>query len=253
MIVDQTAQLAETGYVVFKGLFDDATTTAARRTVLSHIELFRNTRPNPSSGHLAGFHRYATLEALHTLIATQPDILALVRAVTDCPDIRTIGLSDITINRSQEWHVDLLRGKYRQHLSPDLCWGADGGGVYKVLWYLQPGRSLRVLPGAHLSPRPLEHDGSSEPADPGQARQIVLDAGDMILMDLRLPHRGSSEAELAGNEHQLTPKILVSTVLGAASKAMTRAMEVGNFERLMDWDNRHQAHRYDASLAGTMR
>jgi hypothetical protein len=29
--------------------------------------------------------------------------------------VRTIGLSDITINRSQDWHKDLLRGKYRCH------------------------------------------------------------------------------------------------------------------------------------------
>lgn len=252
MILEPAAVLLESGYLVLKGLFDEASTQAARQTVLRNADLFRNTRPNPSSGHLAGFHRYAALEPLHALLSTRPEVLSLLTAATGCAQLRTIGLSDITINRSQEWHVDLLRGRYRQHLSPTLCWGEEGGGVYKVLWYLQPGRSLRVMPGAHRIPRTLDDDRSSEPPEASQTRQIELDAGDVILMDLRLPHRGSTEAELASELHRKSPKILISTVLGADARKMTRAMEVGNFERLMDWEARHDAHRYDVALARSM-
>mgnify|MGYP001101244964 CR=1 FL=1 len=69
-----------------------------------------------------------------------------------------------------------------------------------------------------------------------------MEAGDVILMDIRLPHRGSSEQELRGVDYRRPPKILVSTVLGAVSKPLTRAMEAGNFERLRDWDMAHQNH-----------
>ena len=105
--------------------------------------------PNPSSGHLAGFHRYPELEHLHALVSSNPLVLDILRTATGCSQIRSIGLSDITVNRSQQWHVDLLRGRYQAHLQPETCWGSDGGGVYKILLYLQPGATLKVVPGAH--------------------------------------------------------------------------------------------------------
>jgi hypothetical protein len=62
-------------------------------------------------------------------------------------------------------------------------------------------------------------------------------------MDIRLPHRGSSEAELSNEEYDRNPKILVSTVLGGDGKPLTQAMERGNFERTVDWDAAHKNGR----------
>lgn len=48
MILEPAAVLLESGYLVLKGLFDEASTQAARQTVLRNADLFRNTRPNPA-------------------------------------------------------------------------------------------------------------------------------------------------------------------------------------------------------------
>lgn len=239
-VIESASALQRDGYVVLKGLYSRVQVEKSRRQVLNRLALFKNTRPNPSAGHLAGFHRYPELESLHLWISSKPGILRVLRRASGCEAIRSIGLSDITVNRSQAWHVDLLRGRYQHHLDPQMCWGADGGGVYKALVYLQPGRSLKVVPGAHLAPLPLDKDQACEPVADTRVQSLSLEAGDVILMDLRLPHCGSTEAELAGSAYATHPKILVSTVLGAVGKPLTQAMEIGNFERLHDWERTHQ-------------
>lgn len=241
-LADQASQLKRDGYVRLPGLFGPAAVEQARQRVLKHLHLLKNTRPNRSAGHLAGFHRYPELEPLHLPLSGHGDILGVLGAATDDGAVRTIGLSDITINRSQEWHVDLLRGAYRRHLTAEMCWGPSGGGVYKVLWYLQDGRSLQVVAGAHTVPLELNDDRASEPRNGASPRAIAMKAGDVILMDIRLPHRGSTERELSDGAFLKAPKILISTVLGASTWPLTGAMERGNGERLSDWDRAHR-HR----------
>ena len=231
--------MIERGFVMLEGL-GATEVEAARESVLANAHLLKNTRPNPSAGHLAGFHRYPEVEPLHRLVSSNRAVLDILQVATGSPLLRSIGLSDITVNRSQEWHVDLLRGRYQRHLTPDICWGPDGGGVYKVLLYLQPGLSLRVVPGAHKRPVALDDDRKSAPRDPADPVAVEVKAGGIVVMDIRLPHRGSSEAELSNTEFALNPKILLSTVLGADEKPLTRAMERGNFERLQDWDAAHR-------------
>ena len=59
-------------------------------------------------------------------------------------------------------------------------------------------------------------------------------------MDLRLPHRGSTEEELSDEAFAYDPKILVSTVLAGEGKPLGDAMERGNLERLLDWEEAHR-------------
>lgn len=236
---DEFHSLQRDGFVVLRRLYSPGQVEWARGLVTDNLSLFKNTRPNPSAGHLAGFHRHPELEVLHTWVSAHPQILSVLRNSAGRETIRSIGLSDITVNRSQAWHVDLLRGRYRHHLDALMCWGPDGGGVYKALVYLQAGKSLKVVPGEHLLPRSLESDLASEPVDESRVETICVQAGDVILMDIRLPHCGSSETDLADSaffEHQ---KILVSTVLGDHRKPLTKAMELGNLERLLDWETAH--------------
>lgn len=238
-IAQASRQLAEQGFAVLGGL-SAAEVLDARQTVLEHAHLLKNTRPNASAGHLAGFHRYPGLEHLHALVSSNPNVLDVLKDAAGCPQMRSIGLSDITVNRSQHWHVDLLRGKYQPYLTPETCWGDNGGGVYKVLLYLQPGATLRVRPGAHLKPLALDDDRKSEPHSADDAVGVEVKAGGIVLMDIRLPHRGSSEEELSNPEFARNPKILISTVLGGDGMPLTDAMERGNFERLLDWDSLHR-------------
>lgn len=238
-VARQSTRLVERGFVVLEGL-SPAAVEDARRCVVDNAHLLKNTRPNPSSGHLAGFHRYPELEALHALVSSSPAVLDILKAATGRALVRSIGLSDITVNRSQPWHVDLLRGKYQPHLTPEICWGGDGGGVYKVLLYLQAGATLRVKPGAHVSPIPLDADGNSEPRSAAEVEAVAVQSGEIVLMDIRLPHRGSSEDELSNPAFARDPKILISTVLAGDGKPLGEAMERGNLERLQDWDALHR-------------
>lgn len=232
-------QLEEHGCTVLKGVFDAATIEGARRQVLSHRHLPRNTRPTPSSLHLAGFHRFPELESLHTLLSTHEAILGALRIAVQNGNVRTIGLSDITVNRSQEWHTDLLRGKYRHYLQDEAaCWTESGFGLYKALLYLQEGASLKVIEGSHLVRRSLESDRHSEPENEAMVRTVPVNVGDVVLMDIRMAHRGSSEEVFASGEFDQHPKILITTVLGRRDSPITKAMELGNFHRLMDWDER---------------
>jgi hypothetical protein len=236
---EKSRRLLDDGVVVLDGLFSSEEVEEARRSVLSNIHLLRNTRPNRSSGHLAGFHRHPRLRNLHDLLSRNGDVLSVLSEAMGACAIRPIGLSDITVSRSQQWHVDLLRGKYQRHLTPEICWGTEGGGVYKALLYLQRGTALRVLPGAHRNPVPLDADQYAEPKDLAGVTPVEVPSGAVVLMDIRLPHRGQSEDELMTSENPARPKILVSTVLGDDRKLLTAAMESGNSERQRDWDARH--------------
>jgi len=239
-IVDQAQNLARDGYIVLDGLYPPGVIADARECIIDNIALFKNTRPNPGSGHLAGFHRHPRLEQLHGLVSTNEAALEVLREATGSVAIRSIGLSDITVNRSQQWHVDLLRGKYRHHLDPTICWGPDGGGLYKVLLYLQPGNSLKVVPGAHTKPIALDSDRESEPLDGAEVRSVEVESGSLVVMDIRLPHRGATEEELSNPGFLAEPKMLITTVLGDARKPLTKAMEIGNMERMSDWEALHE-------------
>ena len=203
-----SGQLLKRGFVVIEGLCF-AAVQDARQCIIENAHLLKNTRPNVSSGHIAGFHRYPDFEPLHALVSTNPSVLNILKATSGCSLIRSIGLSDITVNRSQEWHLDLLRGRYQSHLTPEICWGPRGGGAYKALLYLQACTTLKVLPGAHTWPTALDDDRKSEPRSYAEVEAVEVPSGGIVLMDIRLPHRGSSEEELRNaNAHNL--KMLVS-------------------------------------------
>jgi GR25 family glycosyltransferase involved in LPS biosynthesis len=233
-------ELQEKGFTVLKGVFSPAEVEEFRQRVRHNLALFRNTRPSSSALHLAGFHRFPELETLHTQLAGNAVIRRFFEAVTGESVMQTIGLSDITINRSQCWHKDLLRGKFSSWLeNREIIWGEDGGGVYKVLFYLQPGSSLKVIRGSHRIPIPLDDDHASEPDEQSPVVSIPVEPGDIVIMDIRMTHRGATEDVYASGRYDDDPRILVSTAMGAARKPLTRAMEIGNFHRLLDWMQRN--------------
>ncbi len=237
-------ELRENGHTTLRGVFKPATVLACRELILKNRALLKNTRPSSSALHLAGFHRFPELESLHTQLASNPVVSRLFEHLLADTSMQTIGLSDITINRSQPWHKDLLRGTFSaylqgQDLREDICWGENGGGVYKVLFYLQSGSSLKVIRGSHKVPIPLQSDRSSEPDEQALVEALSVTAGDVVIMDIRMSHRGASEEVYAGGQYDDDPRMLISTALGAANGPLTRAMEVGNFHRMLDWMERN--------------
>lgn len=231
-------ELQHSGVTILKRVLPPATIAATRQTILANRGLLRNTRPAPSAGHLAGFHRFPELESLHSLLASNPRILATLRAAVN-GDVRTIGLSDITVNRSQGWHRDLLRGTYREHIDEDLIWSAAGGALFKALLYLQDSCSLKLIAGSHRSRCPLVSDADSEPTPGDTILAPSVQAGDVVLMDLRMSHCGSDDLFFRSAAVLKQPKMLVSTVFGAVGSPITAQMESGNAIRQADWMKRN--------------
>jgi hypothetical protein len=239
MAEKHVTELQEKGYTTLKGVFSAAAVMECRQQILQNLALFKNTRPSSSALHLAGFHRFPELENLHAQLASNKAIRRFFDYLLSGTAIQTIGLSDITINRSQCWHKDLLRGQFSTFLEDqEMCWGENGGGVYKVLFYLQPGNSLKVIRGSHRVPIPLHHDGYSEPDEHAPVEPIPVTPGDVVIMDIRMSHRGAAEEVYASGQYDHDPRILISTAVGASNRVLTRAMEIGNFHRLVAWMER---------------
>ena len=233
-------QLHRDGYTVLKGVLSKATIEEFRGRILANRALLRNTRPTRSSLHLAGFHRFPEFEAMHTELTSNPVILSFLKAALRNENARSIGLSDITLNRSQCWHRDLLRGRFSSFLeSASGFWDENGGGVYKVLCYLQDGSSLKVIKGSHLQPATLDSDTASEPGEDSPVVSIPVEQGDIVITDIRISHRGSPESAFESGAYDDDPRILISTAMGGVNRPLTRAMEIGNFHRLMDWMERN--------------
>lgn len=229
-----TAEIKITGLGVLPGVFDQDTIEETRRIILENLHLMKNTRRTASSRHLAGFHRFPALEPLHCLITNSPQIQDVLRDLSS-GEIRTLGLSDITINRSQQWHKDLLRGKYQQyHDSEHICTESNGK-AFKALVYLQDSSSLQFIEGSHRQDISLSSDDSAIPENEGDARRVEVHAGDVVIMDICTTHRGSTEEQCSSPELEKHPRILMSTVFGQVDCAFTDSMEVGNSIRQVDW------------------
>ena len=228
-------ELKSNGLTVIRGLFGAETIEDARAQIISNQHLFKNTRPTPSSRHLPSFHRFPSLESLHVMLTCNPVIKDFILLSLKGNFPRSIGLSDITINRSQHWHTDLLRGKYAHFIEKFLSSNENSNGPYKVLLYLQDGASLKYIQASHLNTISLDNDNYAEPNEADIVIPVSVFAGDVVIMDIRCAHRGADESTYASGNWDDNPRILISTVLAGADCPLAAAMEVGNFHRLQEW------------------
>lgn len=231
---DSIAEIHRDGVGLIRSAVDPDEIDQARRTVLAHAELMRNTRPTASSRHLAGFHRFPGLEPLHRMITGNRRVSEMMTGLLGS-DYRTSGLSDITINRSQPWHKDLLRGRFRHHLDgQDIC-ARNHGTLLKVIVYLQDSNSLQFVPGSHRQDISLESDLFAIPPADIPVNRVEARVGDAVIVDVCTTHRGSAEEAFDSPRVLDQPKILVSTVFGKSNCDFVDRMELGNAERLAAW------------------
>lgn len=236
---DETKKsLHQSGFAVIEKAFSPKQVFDARHLISAHANLLRQTRQNPSSLHLAGFHRYPELEPLHLLLSQNLLVNDLVTAAAGGP-VRTIGLSDITVERSQEWHKDLLRGPFSKHLGSGWPCRDHNGTVFKVILYLQPSKSLKVINGSHTHDVSLESDLFAVPEPESSITEVHTNIGDVVVIDVCLTHRGSSEAAFSTHRDWNDKRILVSTVFGREGSFFTDEMAFGNAVRLQEWDRRN--------------
>ncbi len=97
---------------------------------------------------MASFHRFPGLEPVHTLLTGNAKVAVVLTELLE-PALRTIGMSDITVNRSQQWHKDLLRGKFSRYVADENPCANHSGKLFKVILYLQDSASLLVV-RAHI-------------------------------------------------------------------------------------------------------
>lgn len=232
------SQCRSFGCCVLPSAFNAADIENFRSTALANRDIMGQTRDNAHSYHLAGFHRFPMFSLLHARIASSEVINTFLSAYYSNMPYYAIGLSDITINRSQQWHTDLLRGQYSKFLDQEIAWRSSGGSCIKALVYLQDGTSLNIVQGSHLVPSPLDDVELDRLAQSQKVTALRVNAGDVVMMDVRMLHRGSTDEEMQRSELAQTPKILLSTVFGSIESAFTQAMQVGNAHRMADWDSR---------------
>lgn len=235
----QQAQLGRDGFCILPKVLSPDTVAWMREKTRANVALMGQTRDCATSYHLAGFHRFSAFEGMARLIATNPTLRAFLDAHFTHEVWGEIGLTDITVNRSQHWHTDLLRGKYAQHLQEVDPWEQSHAPCIKALAYLQDGKSLRIVSGSHLDPTPLDDVALEDLANTETVTQLEVQAGDIVLMDIRALHRGSTDQEMTAPTLAVDPKILVSMVFGQTSSDFVRAMETGNARRMAEWDGAH--------------
>jgi hypothetical protein len=89
-------------------------------------------------------------------------------------------------------------------------------------------------------PVSLEKDEYAEPSDNADVVEVSFEAGDVVVMDIRTSHRGSTEEVFLSGAYDDHPKILISTAVGSDGGKLTDAMEFGNARRLLDWQDRYR-------------
>lgn len=235
--LEKCDELAQKGLVVLPGIFSEDITRKVKSQIFENKSLLKNTRSTENSLHLAGFHRYPEFENLHSLISCNKTVLGFLKKVVNGGVLRNIGITDITINRSQCWHKDLLRGSYKSFLDASTIWQAPGE-VFRVLLYLQDSSSLKIVPGSHLKPISLESDDHAIPIEESNAESVHVRAGDIVVMDVRTTHRGASESECNSVKKNLG--VLVATTLGSEGSLLADQLEIGNSYRLKDWMKRNK-------------
>jgi len=226
------------GFARIPSAFPIATIEDFRNIVIGGLSRMGQTRAVAHSRHLAGFDRFSQFAGIAKAIRENPAVVAFLAAAFGPNKALEIGLTDITVNRSQNWHTDLLRGPYASSLAGCDPWAKDESPCLKVLVYLQPGKSLRLLPGSHLRPSPLDDGQIADSVEQATTMQLDIATGDVVVLDLRTVHRGSTDEEMADPRLAETPKILISMVFGATGSRFAQAMRDGNLCRMAHWDQK---------------
>ena len=155
-----------------------------------HADADRPLRGVPFMGGVSypDFHRADRLREVFEALAYNHKVRRELRRVLGGP-FRYLGHNDVGINVSIGWHKDRLNGPYRQFETVDP-WSRDSDGrrmsIVKALIYLQDHGNddvaLRLVPGSHRFPS-LERRADQEEI-------LHPRAGDVILFDQRITHRG---------------------------------------------------------------
>ncbi len=169
-------ELDESGFVVVPSVLDPDELTRLRETLRTHF-LSRGTAFN-----LGWTQPNAAIECPDiSWVFSHPNVVAAYRGAYESTDLLFTGHCDIHQDSFSAWHKDT--GTENCYFDED-CF-VEECRVVKMAIYLQDhhdGEGLTVVPGSHRS----RQWGSSE----NDAISISTNAGDAVLFDVRLDHRG---------------------------------------------------------------
>lgn len=233
-----TDLIKEQGFVVLNNVISSKELDLARSIIMKNINLFKNTRNYSSARHLASFHLHNSMSPLMALAQHLPIKSSLSQLLGN---YIFLDFSDITVNRSQQWHKDLLRGKYTRYYEDkkNICRDFHGH-VYKILIYLQDQSSLKVIKNSHIKDINLNSDHFAIPKLNDEIININSRLGDVVILDICSNHAGSTDEEckklnlLGGKD----TRILVSFTFGKKSSWLSHRMMVGNQARFQDWNKK---------------
>ncbi|MEV0265430.1 phytanoyl-CoA dioxygenase family protein [Streptomyces sp. NPDC050617] len=178
-------RVADDGWAVARRRLDADEIHSARTLIAAHFQAGHGVRLDGARVQPAAAHFVPGLAWLYA----HPQVIDLARAALGTRDIVFTGHSDAHHGFTQGWHKDSgslasgdpLSGYFGESAASLF---RDAPEVVKVGIYLQDSTSvncLRVDPGSHLRPD----------LKPVRPRQVLMDAGDLVVFDVRITHAGA--------------------------------------------------------------
>lgn len=220
-----------------------------RRLIASNLLYGSKTRDYDLNWHIPYFQRYSELESIHKYLLKQEPLNSAARSLLNSDKICSTSISDITVNRSQDWHKDLFRGPYR-NLLPMNKWNPFDEQIpfaYRCLVYLQDGKSLQVISGSDTQEVCLENDSFSKPQKEDQVITLQANAGDVIFFDIRTTHRGKSYNDCSRIKTMNGIPMMIGLTLTYRESRWLYWLEFLNRARLRDWHTKHDNRYYKLS------
>lgn len=174
---DPTARsiLETSGYLVLPAVFSRGEMAAMREAVLAAVA---SPRFRPAEGGLRAYRGLHVVPGLGRALFSDRLMAAMV-AVVETETVLVTGECDVNIDVASDWHKDVNES---WNLGASVF--GDRWKVYKAAVYLQdlsPAEALQIRPGSHRS----RTQGRGAPV------MLPVAAGDVVLFDVRIDHRGA--------------------------------------------------------------
>ncbi len=175
---DLTARsiLETSGYLVLPAVFKGTEILAMREAVLTAVRT--SPRFRPVEGGLRAYRGLHTVPGLGRALLTDR-LMAAMAALVETDTVLVTGECDVNIDVASDWHKDV-----NESWNLGAAMFGDRWKVYKAAVYLQDltaTEALQIRPGSHRS-RAQGHGG---------VVTLPVAAGDVVLFDVRVDHRGA--------------------------------------------------------------
>lgn len=164
------------GFVVLRAVFSPDEVAAMRHAVLTAAR--RSAGFRPDEGGMRAYRGLHTVPGLGRILLGDR-LVATMASLVRTDTVLVTGECDVIVDVTTGWHKDVNESWNLGDAPFGPAWT-----VYKAAVYLQPLRAadaLAVRPGSHRSRTPGQ----------GRGQTLPVAAGDVIVFDVRIDHRGA--------------------------------------------------------------